>query len=258
MQENLKGRTILVGKEPTNGRLLVSLKFHGQAKSAAIGLPGSVPSTVSRCFAQEGVAHMRLDISPNGTITITNLKPQNVTYVNGLDVTKKVINENCKIALGSGRFPIDLPEVLDTASKVVKAVEGSGTYNIKPLQKVWDDYETYVTKQKTANGRFAALASASGLFTIGSFVLTMPDIDVNPNIRYVMYGIAFVLTLTTFIKRFLDAKRLPIKQKEELNKFQKKYVCPNPDCHHFVGSQPYDILRQNKNCPYCKCKWVEK
>ena len=22
--------------------------------------------------------------------------------------------------------------------------------------------------------------------------------------------------------------------------------------------QKYDILRQSKNCPYCKCKWIEK
>ena len=35
--DNLKGKTILVGKEPGNGRLFVSVKINGQPKTAAIG-----------------------------------------------------------------------------------------------------------------------------------------------------------------------------------------------------------------------------
>lgn len=256
MQENLKGRTILVGKEPDKGRLLVSVKINGQPKTAAIGLPDSVPNTVSRCMAQQDVAHCSIDVAPGGTMTVINLKPRNVTFVNGVEVIKKVIKESDSIALGKDRYAVNLQEVLATASKIIDVVAPPPpvTVSIKPLEAVWDEYDTYLTNQKIANGRFAALASASGLFTIGSFVLTAVP-NVNPNIRYVMYGIAFILILVTIVKRLHDATRLPRQQKEALQRFQKQYACPS--CHHFVGNLPYDLLRQNKSCPYCRCKWTE-
>lgn len=257
MQDNLKGRTILVGKEPQKGRLLVSVKINGQPKTAAIGLPGSVPACVSRCIAAQDVAHFRLDISRSGAISITNLKPQNVTFVNGAEIIKKTISENSAVTLGKDRFPINLKEVLATASKIVDVVipPAPKEFSIRPLKEVWDDYEYTTTRQRVANGRFAALASASGLFTIGSIVISaLPNF--NPNIRYVMYGMAFVLILITIIKRLYDATNQPKIQKEQREDFQRNYVCPNPDCHHFVGNQPYNIISQSKKCPYCGCTWT--
>ena len=46
--DSLKGHTILIGKEPGQGRLLVALA--GNGRTAAIGLPGSVPASVSLTF----------------------------------------------------------------------------------------------------------------------------------------------------------------------------------------------------------------
>ena len=70
--EQLKGKTILIGKEPSQGRLLVALP--GSGKSAAIGLPGSVPASVSRCRPAEGIAHAKISIDQSGNIILTNLK----------------------------------------------------------------------------------------------------------------------------------------------------------------------------------------
>ena len=40
---DLNGMTILIGKEPGQGRLMVSTKINGQVRSAFIGNAGSVP-----------------------------------------------------------------------------------------------------------------------------------------------------------------------------------------------------------------------
>lgn len=35
--ERLRNKTILIGKEPENGRLLISIKINGQIKNAVMG-----------------------------------------------------------------------------------------------------------------------------------------------------------------------------------------------------------------------------
>lgn len=258
MEENLKGRTLLIGREPVNNRLLVSINIGNQIKPIAIGLPNSVPITVSKCMAAQGIAHCKIDISPDGLMTLTNLKPQNVTYVNGSEIVKKVILEDSNIGLGRGGFSFNLKNVLTTVSNVIKGSapqQPQSPVNILPLKQVWEGYDSYLMNQRIANGKFAAMASASGLFTIGSVVISAIP-HVNPNWRYFMYGIALILIIVTLVKRYKNATRLPIEQKEKQQEFQSRYVCPA--CHHFVGNQPYDLLRQNKQCPYCRRGWTEK
>ena len=80
--DNLRGKTILIGKEPGNGRLLISVNIKGQVKNTTLGEMGCVPSCVSRCIPSDGVAHCKIDIDISGNITLTNAKPQNTTCVN--------------------------------------------------------------------------------------------------------------------------------------------------------------------------------
>ena len=90
----LKGKTILVGKEPGNGRLFVSVKINGQPKTAAIGEMNSVPNSVSRCKPTENTAHCKIEVDNSENITVANLKPQNVTYVNGAEIVSKKVKQN--------------------------------------------------------------------------------------------------------------------------------------------------------------------
>ena len=113
--ERLKGKTILIGKEPGQGRLLVAIQ--GNGKSAAIGAPGSVPACVSRCKPSEGVAHAKITVDQTGNMTITNMKPQNVTFVNGSEIASKRVSSSNTVELGKDRFSINLPVVIETAKK---------------------------------------------------------------------------------------------------------------------------------------------
>lgn len=92
--ERLKGKTILVGKEPGQGRLLVAVLETG--KAAAIGSPGCVPNSVSRCKPADGVAHVKITIDQSENMVLTNMKPQNVTFINGTEIVSKHVTATNK------------------------------------------------------------------------------------------------------------------------------------------------------------------
>ena len=69
--DNLKGKTILIGKEPEQSRLLIAIK--GTSQITTLGQIGSVPNSVSRCKPTEGVAHCQIEIDLRRHFNCTNL-----------------------------------------------------------------------------------------------------------------------------------------------------------------------------------------
>lgn len=257
--DNLKGKTILVGKEPGNGRLYVSVSINGQHKTAAIGEMQSVPNSVSRCKPGENAAHCKIAVGENGEMTITNMKQQNVTYVNGTEVATKRIKAGCRIELGKDRYAMDLNAVLQAARKIVGMMPAppapAQEYSIRHLKRVWKEYNDSIKGIKIRQKNLGLLSNIPmGFSMLGGLVA-----GVYPQVRevaLVFTGIALLIMLVGFYKRFTDKS---IDEMEALTEdFQRKYICPNPDCQHFMGNQPYNVLRQNKNCPYCKCKLTDK
>lgn len=274
MIDALKGKTILIGKEPGQGRLLIAIK--GAPKVTTLGQIGSVPNSVSRCKPAEGVAHCQIEIDQTGNMTLTNMKAQNVTYVNGFEIMSKRIDSTSTIMLGKDRFGVNVMEILNAAQQILIAIGGSrsgnngpgnvggaggagiqpgGPYSIKHLKDVWDDYSASLKKIKIRQKHIGLLSSIPIAFTMLGTII----IGVAPEIRpfaIVFTGIALIVMLIGLYLRFTDKS---IEETEKLNeKFQDRYVCPNPKCHHFLGNQSYKILRQNKICSYCKCQLTEE
>ena len=77
---------LIIGRDASTSQLRITM---GQ-QTKAFGATGSVPITVSR-------QHCSLIINPNGSYKITNLKPQNVTFINGVEMMAKTITEKDKI-----------------------------------------------------------------------------------------------------------------------------------------------------------------
>lgn len=272
MMDNLKGKTILVGKEPGNGRLYVSVNVNGQHKVAPIGEMQSVPNSVSRCKPGENTAHCKITVGGNGEMTITNMKPQNVTYVNGTEVMSKRLKAGSRVELGRDHYVMDLNAVIMAAQKIVGVTHVQPTYSkptpqmsppqmptqeysIRHLKRVWDDYNSSVRDIKIRQKNIGLLSSIPmGFSMFGGLVAGIaPEIR---EIAIVFTCIALLIMLIGFYKRFTDKS---IYELEELSEeLQRNYVCPNPQCHHFMGNQPYNVLRQNKTCPHCKCKLTEK
>lgn len=259
--EILKGKTILIGKEPGQGRLLVAIQ--GSEKSAAIGAPGSVPACVSRCKPAEGVAHAKITVDQNGNMVLTNMKSQNVTFVNGSEIASKRVSVANSVELGKDRFSINLPVVLETAKKIATVSsephlhpdpEQVKKFNISHLERVWNDLQAKRKEIQAKQKKINLVRSGCGLFTL----CAMPCIIMFGRVGYILTGIGIVGNLYSFVGLKNDNTTDVIDQLNE--EFQDRYVCPNPDCNKFLGNISYKLLKKqySMHCPYCKSEYVEK
>ena len=247
--ERLIGKTILIGKEPSQGRLLVAIQ--GNVKSSAIGQAGCVPACVSRCKPAEGIAHAKITVETDGKMILTNMKSQNVTYVNGAEIASKRVSVENTIELGKDRFSVNLPMVIEAAKKIAvspsshssksditAATTGVKKYNISHLEHVWSDIndrrKEILSKQKKIN----LVRSGCGVFTM----CAMPCISIFGYVGYILTGIGIVGNIYSFVGLKYDDTKEVIEQLNE--DFQDRYVCPNPDCNKFLGNISYKLLKK--------------
>lgn len=263
--ETLKGKNILIGKEPVNGRLLIVVE--GYKQKAAVGAQGSVPSSVSRCRQAEGVAHAKISVDKNGGIVVTNMNPKNVTYINNRSVESLHVTPADSMALGKDKYAVSISTVLDTAEKIVAAQaqaqaqrqwqpqqpEPPKTFNISHLEDVWNDLKAKKKEIQAKQKKTNLIRTGCSAFTL----CTVPLAQVVGPGAYALSGIGLIGALYGFfgIKNDKTADVM-----DQLNEdFQDKYVCPNPDCGKFLGNYSYKLMKKQygMKCPYCKSNYVE-
>lgn len=222
---------IIVGRNSQTRQL--NIVTNGTVKT--FGQAGSVPLDVSR-------NHISLQPAGNGKWKIKNLNNQNITFVNGIAVESKTISESDKVELGNSHY------LFSWAALQEPKVE---TVDIRPLKKIWENYNSSninIRKRQKDNG---LLASIPMVFTVLGGVISgiAPD-DLRP-FAICLTVIALILMIYGWYKRYSDNS---IEETEVIKKdFQKRYVCPK--CGHFMGFQDYDILTQGDACPYCRTKY---
>ncbi len=250
--ESLKGKTILIGREPEQGRFLVALD---RGKSTVLGNAGCVPSSVSRCKPAEGMGHSKIDVDNDGNMVITNLKSGNVTYVNGIEVASKRIDLSSKVELGKDKYLINLPAVLDSAKKLVSidVSEKSKQFNIRHLEAVWTGHHEALKMLREKQKKINLIRSGCGIFTM----CAMPCIFFLGPVGYALTGIGIAGNIYTFVG--LKNDNTTEEQERLAEDFQDNYVCPNPDCNKFLGNLSYRLLKRqySMHCPYCKCEYTE-
>lgn len=212
--------------------------------------------------------HCKITSLGDGKYRIKNLS-KNGTVVDGFDVDETIATIDSVVKLGpyfSARLKDLLPgeKGCDFGGNGVKSGGKSQkvpSYSIKHLQGVWDKYHDALLDMQNSQRSLGLLRSASPLFTLGSGTISMfsRSLGLGASVMYVTGGltvIGFIIMVYSFYKAYSDDS---VAQREKATKeFQDNYVCPNPKCHRFLGNQPYNILRQNRNCHYCKCKYTEQ
>ena len=256
--EELHDKKILIGREPGKNRLQIAINTNNGIKVAAIGEPNSVPMSVSRCIPIDNSAHCRLEISNTGSIRLVNIKEENITYANGNEVQSKVVNENCTIALGREMYSVEMKKILDTAKEMLTSKQPQAQqpsqqqqleFSIKPLEAVWEEHHKR-TRQLLADQKRQNLIKS--LYLPCSILSTLVGAFCE-GLSYIMYAIAIIALIYGLYKTITDKS---VAKKEKLQDWLiDNYVCPNPDCKRFMGNQPFKIIKQHKNCPYCKCKF---
>lgn len=233
---------IIIGRESTSP-LSIGGRLHiltSNKKDYYLGLEGSVPKTVSR-------QHCKIVINTDGSMVLINLKPTNITYINGIEAIQKTINKTDRIELGGEHFNLDLEAVLDAVKNEIPK-----SYDISHLKGVWEKYQQTKIDIQVKQSKSAAVQSVTGLLSMASiacgFVPGIPNV-----IRGVLYGIAIILAVIFFVYRMRHAGENVLQLKELDDQFHKDYVCPNPDCRRFLGTTPYeDLIKQTKTCSVCK------
>ena len=257
--DSLKGMKLLIGKDKCQGGLMVAVTVNEQTKTAIVGSPNSVPSCVSRCQPDLGIAHCSIDIDKDGKMVITNLKQLNITYVGGSQVVSKSLDENSDVELGANKYKLPISLVLQTAQKIVSPKPSAPELSLLPLKAVWDNYcqeEQRIRQGIKERQDFARIppifTSSAGLLTALTIVIEgVPNWIRAIGVMFTFIGIIMFIIMYVLAKRDNSQKEL-----EALNdKLIDDYVCPNPACHHFMGKQPYKVLKQNKKCPFCGCKY---
>lgn len=241
--DNLKGITLIIGRDPDKGRLRVfaDLTAAGIDKKGPLffGTEGSVPSTVSRCMAPQGSGHCSIEYLGNNQIKVTNLKDANTTYVNGIPTITRITNLNAQIDLGANRYPANLQSITEKLSTFFPKV-----FNIDHLKDVWESYneqrDRIAKRQRTLN----ILVSSIGIFSIGAGFLSR---FWEPAMWLMVVGLA--IGIVGVIMRVTDKSNLQTKELQQY--MEDNYVCPNPDCRQYFQSWSFNVLSKKPKCPYC-------
>ena len=222
---------IIIGRDQQTRQLCI-IK---DGNSRLYGQPGSVPMDVSR-------QHISLQPVGSGKWQIKNLNERNVTFVNGIAVESKTITEKDKVELGNSHYLFRWDTLQEPKVETV---------DIRPLKKIWDEYNNANIEIRKRQKNIGLLASIPiGITMLGGLLSGIASDELKPY-AYVFTAIALVVMLYGFYRRFTDNS---IEEQEDIKKtFQRKYVCPK--CGHFMGFTDYDILIQNDACPYCKTKF---
>ena len=218
--------------------------------------------------------HCWLTDNGDGTYTLQN-KSQQGTFVDGRQIIKTQVTPETFIKLSDTTIVkvADLLPLKQAVAPPVTGVKQVATppiqpkqpevpeYSIKHLRIVWNEYHDKQLEIKNNQRTINLLRSASPMFTLGSGAIatlakTMGWGDAIFGLTIVMTIIGLGLMVYSFIKGFND-KSIE-EQDKATEEFQHKYVCPNPKCNHFMGNQSYHLVRQNKTCPWCKCKYNEQ
>lgn len=237
---------LIFGRESGASRLHIVVN----GKDCFYGAAGSVPRSVSR-------QHCKLVIDDSGNYTIVNLKPENVTYVNGLPVASKRIRpDEDHVELGAEHYGL-------AVSAIMKALFGSKEplkpYSIVPLEKVWNEYHDTKLEIQIKEKKTAAIRSVTGMFSMAAVACGfIPGIASLTALRVLLYAVGLLLAVYFFVKLYRSSSEQPKFMDALDKKFRRNYVCPNPDCGQFMGYLPYEELKKKTTCPYCKCKLTDK
>ncbi|MBQ8502022.1 MAG: FHA domain-containing protein [Bacteroides sp.] len=234
---------ITLGRESGNNRLHITEANNNYY----IGKIGSVPQSVSR-------QHCKLVIDESGNHILSNIKADNITYVNGLQISSKHISLTDHIELGNEHYPLNLQEVLAAIRSQARQTNGNKEYSINHLEKIWEDYNDAKLQIQIQERRSNAISSITGLFSMASIACGfIPDISLD--IRILLYAAALLLAIYFFITRYRSSEAIPKYLAELDKKFHEQYTCPNPECQRFLGYQPYNDLRKTTGCPQCKAQY---
>lgn len=238
---------IIIGREEGARRL----HCIADGREFNVGQAGCVPASVSRKHCK---------ISVNGsTMSIENLKPQNITFVDGSQVFSKGITSTSQVQLGSEKYTVPLQQILQLATGQQPASVAQPkkpeppTFSLRPMKAVWDEWERKTLEIQVNAAKKANQQRIQGIISMCGMALGLLPIPI------VFRAICVIAALCLGIYFFIQGQNsTPVQL--QINKLDKeyadKYKCPNPECGKPLGKTPYRLIEFNKQCFACGCKYT--
>lgn len=227
-----------------------------------IGRAGNQKTPIS----DRTVSHKHCKVTPNGdgTYTIENLS-QAGTKIDGQEIIRAKAGLHSRIQLGQTFSAtlvelIGVPETDKRPQTQPKAPQSPPqkempTFDISHLRQVWDSFNQTNIQMADAQRKAGLVRGGGIIFTTGGgLIATLTAIPV--------LGIVFsVIGIVSIIYSFNGMRKseTAAERQERRDAFELEWVCPNPDCRKPLPPKSYRVLvRTYKECPYCKCRYVEK
>lgn len=192
--------------------------------------------------------HARLTRDQEGRLLLEDLGSTNGTFVNDAQVLRKYVVPTDRVRLG------DASEWL--VSEILK-YNNDYSAEFELLKRVYNDYVDAKVKIQSAN-QFKTRLLQSLPFAIPGIVGVIVGFLGKGSMTW--FSVSLLITVCApMIGIYLGAKqsaRTPAQLQALANQFKIDYVCPK--CGTFLGEVPWESLRNRKQCPACKAKWVSE
>ena len=186
---------IIIGRDQQTRQLCIikdgNSRLYGQANS--------VPMDVSR-------HHISLVPAGSGKWKIKNLNEKNVTFVNGIAVESKTISESDKVELGNSHYLFSWAALQEPKEE---------TIDIRPLKKIWNEYDEQRLEFQIAERKFNAARSATGIITMIAIACSL--ILGHGPIYLILYALAIGISVAFTYQAYQKSSDVP-RQQREMNK----------------------------------------
>jgi pSer/pThr/pTyr-binding forkhead associated (FHA) protein/DNA-directed RNA polymerase subunit RPC12/RpoP len=227
-------------------------------KERIIGREGDIP--VPGTYTGVSRRHAKITKEADG-LYIEDLGSTGGTYVNGKPVRKKKISPKDRVVLGTD-YVLDVGEALAQ----IPMSDAEFTEDFCKLKEVYATYNrTRVHIQSQSQGKMMTKRSipmaAPGLLMAGISLLSgSGSANDNGHYKLILMITGFVLSAVAMIGGSIWGAKEMEKTPERLSAleeaFKIDYSCP--DCKRPFGQTPWESLRRQGQCPYCRRKFNVK
>ena len=220
-----------------------------------VGKQGQQPFDITD--AEVSRHHLKITSLPNGRFQIEDNHSTNGTFVNGQRIIRKIVDGDTLIQLG-GNYTF---KVIDAIGPIIEAREKEAKEAAEfeerfyRLEQIYNNYSSSKVdiQKENAKKNYLRFVPMSLISMVGLVITLIPSLG---PIRSIIGPIAIVAGLVLMAVAYKSQSDMPERMEHLNRQFQIDYVCPK--CKKFLGYTPFEGIKNQGQCPYCKTKWVNK
>ena len=213
--------------------------------------------------------HARLIQCTDATFVLEDLDSKNGTFVNGVRITRKVIDRKDTIQLADISYTVtqllDLQKAETPAAvapnapiPVAPVLPKPGKTSLdftEPFAALKPVFEQYPQLRKNCRNREKMIRTGSVIISsiVGMSAVLASGGGAAIPLLQLLSGAGLSMLVPTLCSTLLSTdEKLEIIDKE----YRERYRCPNPGCRDPFGTREWELLAQQKTCRRCQAIWV--